>query len=145
MKNTVKVLAAASLLCLAACSKEKSPATTENGSFKPATFPVNAAPAGGANQPATAGQPAQGAQPEATAGLNPPHGQPGHRCDIEVGAPLNSPAKSAPAATGTAPAALPPAPVLPSAPPISTAKGLNPPHGQPGHDCSIAVGAPLNK
>jgi hypothetical protein len=25
------------------------------------------------------------------AGLNPPHGQPNHRCDIAVGAPLNSP------------------------------------------------------
>lgn len=24
------------------------------------------------------------------------------------------------------------------------AANLNPPHGQPGHDCSIAVGAPLN-
>src|SRR5512139_384240 len=24
--------------------------------------------------------------------LNPPHGQPGHRCDIAVGAPLDSPA-----------------------------------------------------
>ena len=23
-------------------------------------------------------------------GMNPPHGQPGHRCDIAVGAPLNS-------------------------------------------------------
>lgn len=25
-----------------------------------------------------------------------------------------------------------------------TAANLNPPHGEPGHDCSIAVGAPLN-
>ncbi len=24
-------------------------------------------------------------------GMNPPHGQPGHRCDIAVGAPLDSP------------------------------------------------------
>ncbi len=24
-------------------------------------------------------------------GMNPPHGQPGHRCDIPVGAPLDSP------------------------------------------------------
>ena len=34
------------------------------------------------------------AQPAVAAGMNPAHGQPGHRCDIAVGAPLNSaPAK----------------------------------------------------
>src|SRR5687768_8224885 len=27
-----------------------------------------------------------------SAGMNPAHGEPGHRCDIAVGAPLNSPA-----------------------------------------------------
>ena len=73
-------------------------------------------------------------------GLNPPHGQPGHDCDIAVGAPLDgsggqpqpavqptfNPQVAQPAAQGTAPA-----------------DGLNPPHGQPGHDCAVAVGAPL--
>ena len=34
-------------------------------------------------------------------------------------------------------------PLAPQAPGITTA-GLNPAHGQPGHDCAIAVGAPLN-
>ena len=29
--------------------------------------------------------------------------------------------------------------------PVQTAPGMNPPHGQQGHDCAIAVGAPLNK
>lgn len=48
---------------------------------------------------------------------NPPHGQPGHRCDIPVGDPL---------------------PVVTN----SNVK-LNPPHGQPGHRCDIAVGSPL--
>ena len=81
--------------------------------------------------------------------LNPPHGQPGHRCDIPVGAPLNSKPAAQPAApqqqvtqqqividpqqaqqhTGT------------------TEPGFsgkpNPPHGQPGHRCDIAVGATL--
>ena len=81
--------------------------------------------------------------------LNPPHGQPGHRCDIPVGAPLNSKPVAQPAApqqqvtqqqividpqqaqqhTGT------------------TEPGFsgkpNPPHGQPGHRCDIAVGATL--
>jgi len=69
--------------------------------------------------------------------VNPAHGQPGHRCEIPVGAPLNS-----------APAASAPAPVLSPAPATSqpATKGtvrLNPAHGQPGHDCNIPVGQPL--
>lgn len=61
--------------------------------------------------------------------LNPAHGQPGHRCDIAVGAPLNSsPTNSTvPTTTNTA-----------------VASGKNPAHGQPGHRCDIAVGADLN-
>lgn len=95
-------------------------------------------------------------------GMNPPHGEPGHRCDIEVGAPLSSP----PGKTPPAPAAGSPAsssmfnslpvpgtePAAPSSPSLSTSapsgptpEGMNPPHGQPGHDCAIAVGAPLKK
>ena len=93
-------------------------------------------------------------------GMNPPHGQPGHRCDISVGAPLNSkPNKTAaPTAntttsytvnptstTGGAPALLtpPPAAANPAAA-VETAPGTNPPHGQPGHVCGTPVGAPLN-
>ncbi|RYF86366.1 MAG: hypothetical protein EOO03_11915 [Chitinophagaceae bacterium] len=78
----------------------------------------------------------------ATAGLNPPHGQPGHKCEIAVGAPLNS----APATGATKPqiqTTATPAPVtIPAAGGNGTAK-LNPPHGQPGHDCAVQVGAPL--
>lgn len=70
-----------------------------------------------------------------TVALNPPHGMPGHRCDIEVGAPLNAPAGGAPA------------PVImqngPAANPSGGSVRLNPAHGQPGHDCSIPVGQPL--
>ncbi len=78
-------------------------------------------------------------------GLNPPHGQPGHRCDIAVGAPLNS----APAKTTTSVSSTPAtstATIQPTitAPATKTAPGMNPPHGQPGHRCDIAVGAPLN-
>lgn len=80
-------------------------------------------------------------------GMNPAHGQPGHRCDISVGAPLNS------APTGvTTPSVqttTSPNPVLP-APATTTPAVLanpnakvNPAHGQPGHDCAVAVGAPL--
>jgi uncharacterized protein YvpB len=82
--------------------------------------------------------------------LNPAHGQPGHRCDIAEGAPLNSaPAK---AATTTVPAVQPQnVSVTPTSVPIATptvspasSSALNPAHGQPGHRCDIAVGAPLN-
>ncbi|MEP7165471.1 MAG: hypothetical protein ABI741_12300 [Ferruginibacter sp.] len=74
------------------------------------------------------------------AGMNPPHGQPGHRCDIAVGAPLNS----APAKTTTATNTAQPVVMNTTAVPVKTAPGMNPPHGQPGHRCDIAVGAPLN-
>ena len=79
-------------------------------------------------------------------GMNPPHGQPNHRCDIPVGAPLNS--KKAEATTvkttdiqttTTAPIAAP----QNNAGSTSVAAGMNPAHGQPGHRCDIPVGAPL--
>lgn len=89
--------------------------------------------------------PAQPVTQPNTAGLNPAHGQPGHRCDISVGAPLNS----KPVAQNAAPVAVnsSPAPTItPVAPAAAqaTAPGMNPPHGQPGHRCDISVGAPLN-
>jgi hypothetical protein len=72
-------------------------------------------------------------------GTNPPHGQPNHRCDIPVGAPLSSLPGTQPTPTGTS---QPKVSVQASTP--STAPGMNPPHGQPNHRCDIAVGAPLN-
>ncbi len=92
-------------------------------------------------------------------GMNPPHGQPGHRCDISVGAPLNSaPGKKAQNGSATvtqatqvtpemlkqASGSLPPTVAAP-AEQVVTAPGMNPPHGQAGHDCSVAVGQPLPK
>lgn len=82
----------------------------------------------------------------ASSGLNPEHGKPGHRCDIAVGAPLNS----SPASNTAQPIAVPTQasnPVIQSAASagsVSTAPGMNPEHGKPGHRCDIAVGAPLN-
>jgi hypothetical protein len=102
-------------------------------------------------------------------GMNPPHGQPNHRCDIAVGAPLNSPpgkvpvpATPAPTVVTTpqvnTPAVATTTAVTPAAPTgattavpnllatsVATAPGMNPPHGQEGHVCSVAVGAPLPK
>ncbi len=67
---------------------------------------------------------------------NPSHGQPGHRCDIPVGAPLNSKAKNQQARQNTVTGN----PIKSS----NTNSGkVNPPHGQPGHRCDIPVGASL--
>lgn len=108
-------------------------------------------------------QPGQVTQGQVAPGMNPAHGQPGHRCDIAVGAPLNSPAKMAsqpamtinptqptqsgmkitPAGNGATPAILNAGNTGQAAAPAVTAPGMNPPHGQPGHRCDIAVGAPL--
>lgn len=63
--------------------------------------------------------------------LNPVHGQPGHRCDIAVGAPLNSAVRDD---ETTSPLLLE----------SSTDNGgINPAHGQSGHRCDIEVGARL--
>ncbi len=86
--------------------------------------------------------------------LNPAHGQPGHRCDIAVGAPLSTPAGGQ-AATPSQPAT----PAAGNGQPFlvndqakqnagstaaTPASGtLNPAHGQPGHRCDIQVGQPL--
>lgn len=94
--------------------------------------------------------------------MNPPHGQPGHRCDIPVGAPLNSaPRNTTPQITTSQPSnSTPNLTNNPMAPTIENAQRLNssqsrstattqnsgrinPPHGQPGHRCDIPVGSPL--
>ena len=82
-----------------------------------------------------------------TVAMNPAHGQPGHRCDIQVGAPLNS--TPAPTTINTnqtqqMQTVVNPTPAPVSAPVSSGGGAKNPAHGQPGHRCDIAVGAPLN-
>lgn len=99
--------------------------------------------------------------------LNPPHGEPGHRCEIPVGSPLNAPAgveeatrinTSPPPATrseaGSNLGSM--APTVENAQRLNATQGsrtttpatgekpkTNPAHGQPWHRCDIAVGAPL--
>ncbi|WP_316801160.1 hypothetical protein [Pedobacter frigidisoli] len=75
-------------------------------------------------------------------GMNPPHGQPNHRCDIAVGAPLTS----KPVAVKTTAVSQTPAPPAAEAGSLEAKTGvkLNPKHGEPGHRCDIAVGAPLS-
>ncbi|MCF6130674.1 hypothetical protein [Flavobacterium wongokense] len=98
-------------------------------------------------------------QPQAVTkpGMNPPHGQAGHRCDIPVGASLSSPVKALPKAGATITQQTIPTPTTTSisqpagAPALLkgdtqvTAPGMNPPHGQPGHVCGTPVGSPLPK
>lgn len=85
--------------------------------------------------------------------LNPPHGEPGHVCEIPVGQPLTQGGGSATPTISKQPAAqaapqvqvAPPtaAPAVPTNSSGSNSTRLNPPHGEPGHVCEVAVGAPL--
>ena len=45
----------------------------------------------GSNSSTTQSAPASSQSSTIAPGMNPPHGQPNHRCDIAVGAPLDSP------------------------------------------------------
>lgn len=78
-----------------------------------------------------------------SAALNPAHGQPGHRCDIPIGSPLNSKSLITSGTSTTAPATNP-VTVNSTTKPVATAPGMNPAHGQPGHRCDIPIGSPLN-
>ncbi|MGV3657800.1 MAG: hypothetical protein ACO1NX_07590 [Chitinophagaceae bacterium] len=119
-------------LFLAACNSGLGSKEKEAAAPPPSRLPAVNAPA--TTTPAQ--QPAAGAT---TAALNPAHGQPGHRCDIPEGAPLNS----APVQGTTMPA---PGLNMQTAPAAATpvaGKRINPPHGQPGHSCDVPVGEPL--
>lgn len=91
-----------------------------------------------------------GTQSSSIAGLNPEHGQPGHRCDISVGAPLDSPPQNMPSQPTAAaqPNTNGDGPFLVNdqakgriqqenggTPTPQGNTGTNPPHGQPGHVC----------
>lgn len=76
------------------------------------------------------------------AGINPAHGQPGHRCDIQPGAPLSSstaPKPQAPAATISQPTQ-----IQEQRTAVNPSVGVNPPHGQPGHKCDVGANSNLN-
>lgn len=140
------------LAALSSCEEKKAygPGTTATKpislpALTPSATPAKKNPAPGGNIVST----------PPTAKLNPAHGQPGHRCDISVGAPLpavpaqnvkaatpdpaliSSPAQAAPAVTTTA--------ITPVAAVPAITPGINPAHGQPGHRCDVAVGAPIPK
>lgn len=143
MKKSFLTLIAAPLLFVA-CSNDKSESPSEAAQTQAS---VQNAPTMTV-EPNLTTMPAANAAPVAVApGTNPPHGQPGHDCAIPVGAPLNSKGDNpAQVQAVTQPVVQPNLNVPPPTPaPQATAPGTNPPHGQPGHDCAIPVGAPLNK
>lgn len=80
--------------------------------------------------------------PKTTAEVNPAHGLPGHRCDIPVGAPLDGTAQRSTQQTTktTTPTSSTVSPVR-----VDQSPTVNPPHGEPGHDCSVPVGAELKQ
>lgn len=93
-------------------------------------------------QPQTTPVPTQTGEQGETAQLNPQHGLPGHRCDIPVGAPLNSNAgtQMQQNTTQTTTQSSSVSPIR-----VDQSPRVNPPHGQPGHDCSVPVGAELKQ
>lgn len=153
MKSYIKLLFVSSLLFIS-CKKGLEPQdnttpsklvpfteaanTQQNQTVMPSQTPQNQ---NTANQ-----NTAVSTQAAVAKGMNPAHGQPGHRCDIAVGAPLNSPATT-PKSTMVTPQpnnAAPKTLATPN-PATPTPEGMNPPHGQENHRCDIAVGAPLPK
>lgn len=163
MKNIFASASILATLFLAACSGRDSKAYDESLSPANATKPLtplttaDTALTDTSKLPAAAPVNVLSTAPKTTtisgniatgkAGLNPAHGQPGHRCDIAVGASLSTPvSKSANAAAPqvqTITSNSTPAGVI--APSVLSGSGakLNPPHGQPGHDCAVEVGKPL--
>lgn len=160
MKSKI-ILAALSIVVFSACNSDSNneenintPMTEQQAPSEvlennnPTTTTLEVGPAAptnaieeAANKPA-----ATNSSPSKTA-LNPEHGQPGHRCDLAVGAPLSS----APATPQNAPQIAPqPMNITPvTAPtiaeqPVDGNVKLNPAHGVPGHRCDIQVGAPLS-
>jgi len=77
--------------------------------------------------------------------LNPPHGEPGHVCEIPVGQPLDGSASSGEPVTQTMEikTELPAGEVKSNTAPQTGQVKLNPAHGEPGHICEIPVGQPL--
>ena len=92
--------------------------------------------------------------PDRKPSLNPEHGQPFHRCDISVGAPIDSaPQSAAPQVLPVQPNSAPGFNTSPIAPSVSSSAtpmeisgpkpAMNPAHGEPYHRCDLQVGAPL--
>lgn len=160
MKNIFLGIITAGIF-MVSCKKDEKPTyIKEEAGFQQPNAGVSSTPRPSLLNQAGIQTSAPNAMPVATAaGMNPPHGQPGHRCDIPVGQPLNSkpaaPQQNAQNITVNSnpsntiqvdPNAVSPGKILidDKGKQVKTAPGMNPPHGQPGHRCDIPVGQPLN-
>jgi len=149
MRYFVIVASVVCVFILVSCGENEGGGRLETA--RSTSMPSLSTPASPSNDPASIKPVSNPSTPLiATGKVNPAHGQPGHRCDIAVGAPL--PAASTPVLNAnpvSAPAINPsvPAPTVaqPQPPVASVASGLNPAHGQPGHRCDIPVGESLSK
>ncbi len=158
MKNTVLGLMAISIFSVSCKKDERATYITEEAGVEQQAAPVNQAPKASLIDQAGITTTGSETATVTAAGMNPAHGQPGHRCDIPVGQSLNSapPKQNAQnvavnAQQGQAiqidPNALQPGKFTvdkSGKAKTVTPKGMNPPHGEPGHRCDIPVGQPLN-
>lgn len=159
MKKSILISSIGLLACMLACtsSQENNDSTGNTTSFPAVSVPNEPTEPSPTTLEQALAQPAP-VPPAADheVALNPEHGKPGHRCEIPVGAPLNSVPTTTNAHIQSNKATPPPAVnnPIPDLGPVNPAlknslQGLNntgkinPPHGQPGHDCAVPVGAPL--
>lgn len=135
------MLALGSMLFITACT-DRTERSLKSQTRPVAPPPTMSAPAANAAVDTTGIQPTvPGAS--TTVALNPEHGMPGHRCEIPVGAPLNSPTTAQPQVSTQQQPASGPRIDQQLTPNTSKTVRLNPAHGEPGHDCNIPVGEPL--
>lgn len=138
----IRTLGLSLLITFAACTSQQE--DTADTTAPVATAPPATPATTTTSAPVEAQAPVAGTG--AVADPNPPHGEPGHRCEIPVGASLSgTPPSSGPVDQMPAkqPITLPQTSAQPAAGASSTPPGMNPPHGQPGHDCAVPVGSPL--
>jgi|26BtaG_2_1085354.scaffolds.fasta_scaffold00130_7 hypothetical protein len=156
MKYIVLLIATASLLY--ACDENKSSTTvTENTEGQTADAvqvedgietATLAQPGSSSDAKTTSQNPVTNSKSGERPALNPPHGQPFHRCEIAVGAPIDSqpvqnPAQQARPQQGAEMFNISPPKNNAPAQATGPKPALNPAHGQPHHRCDIEVGAPL--
>lgn len=144
-------LAASIALLSSSCSSDAEQGTAEE--MAPISSPQQVQGAASID-PATGLPAVPSTSTTSSAGLNPPHGEPGHVCEIPVGAPLDGSANPSGSDGGIniAPPtgnATPTFSTMPAGSPVNAAPAsggsgrLNPAHGEPGHVCEIPVGQPL--
>jgi len=133
--KTLHLLGLSLLVALTACNDQQEDAADTTPAAP--TTAVNSAPV-------------EAQAPTANTGTvtdpNPAHGEPGHRCEIPVGASLSAtPPSSGPVdpMPTTQQITMPQMGTLPAPGASGTPPGMNPPHGEPGHDCAVPVGSPL--